>query len=49
VELWVDGAPPLGRDDQPGMVRVWLDVPAGGRATIRAFDRLVPLPLLAYP
>jgi len=49
VELSVDGAPPPGREDLPGGARIWLDLPAGGRATIHAFERLVPLPFLAYP
>lgn len=49
VELSVDGEAPLGREDDGGVARVWLDLPAGGRAVLRAFDRLVPLPFLAYP
>ena len=49
VELSVDGAGPLGRDDDGGLARVWLDLPAGGRAVIRASDRLLPLPFLPYP
>lgn len=49
VELSVNGAPPLGRDDEGGQARIWLDLPPGGRAVLRAFDRLAPLPFLASP
>jgi hypothetical protein len=49
VELSVNGAPPLGRDDQAGQARIWFDLPPGGRAVLRAFDRLAPLPFLAFP
>ncbi len=49
VELSVDGAAPVAREDDQGGARIWLDLPAGGRAVLRAFDRLVPLPFLPYP
>jgi hypothetical protein len=49
VDLSVDGEPPLGRQDEAGVARVWLDLPAGGRAVLRAFRQFAPVPLLAYP
>jgi hypothetical protein len=49
VDLSVDGEAPLGRQDDTGVARVWLDLPAGGRAVLRAFDRFVPFPFLPYP
>jgi hypothetical protein len=48
VELDLDGAP-LAREDAPDFARVWLDLPAGGRAVLRAYHRLLPLPFLPYP
>jgi hypothetical protein len=49
VELTVDGAPPAGRDDADGRARIWFDLSPGGRAVLRAFDRLVPLPFVQFP
>lgn len=49
VELSVDGAAPPGREDDGAVARIWLDLPAGGRAVLRASRRLVPLPFLTYP
>ncbi|HTN51871.1 MAG TPA: hypothetical protein VML50_05670, partial [Anaeromyxobacter sp.] len=49
VELFVDGIPPLGREDAADSARVWFDLPAGGRAVLRAYERLAPLPFLPYP
>ncbi len=49
VELSVDGEPPPGRQDEAGVARVWLDLPAGGRAVLRAFRDFAPVPFLPYP
>jgi hypothetical protein len=49
VELSVDGEPPPGRQDEAGVARVWLDLPAGGRAVLRAFRDYAPIPFLPYP
>ena len=49
VELTVDGAPPSARADEDGEVRLFFDLPAGGRAVLRAYDGLTPLPFLTFP
>jgi hypothetical protein len=49
VEITVDGVPAASRADEEDELRLWLDLPAGGRALLRATDGLAPLPLLAFP
>ena len=39
----------LSREDAPGGARVWFDLPAGGRAVLRAYDHFAPLPFLPFP
>jgi len=48
VDLALDGALLLGRDDEPGWVRVWLDLEPGGRAVLRALDGFVPVSFLPF-
>jgi hypothetical protein len=49
VELALEGGGALTRVDTQGGARVWFDLPAGGRAVLRATDHLLPLPFLAPP
>jgi hypothetical protein len=49
VELRLESGDALTREDVAEGARVWFDLPAGGRAVLRAFDRFAPLPFLAYP
>jgi hypothetical protein len=49
VDLALDGALLLGREDDGGWARVWLDLPAGGRAVLRAMDGFTPVPFLLPP
>ncbi|HET6413510.1 MAG TPA: hypothetical protein VFG53_15730 [Anaeromyxobacter sp.] len=49
VELSLDGAGLLSREDGEETTRIWFDLPAGGRAVLRAFHRLFPLPFFPYP
>lgn len=48
LEIAAEGAVLLGREDEDGLARVWLDLAAGERAVLRAWDALVPVPLLPY-
>lgn len=48
VDLALDGGAPLEREDGAGGTRVWLDLPAGGRAVLRAAEQFVPLPFLPF-
>jgi hypothetical protein len=46
LDVAVEGAALLGREDGDGVARVWLDLGAGERAVVRAWDGLDPVPLL---
>ncbi len=46
LEWWVDGQP---AGASPDGARLWLDLPAGGAAVVRATRNLVPVPLLTLP
>jgi hypothetical protein len=46
LDVAVEGAAVLGREDEDGLARVWFDLGAGERAVIRAWDGLDPVPLL---
>jgi hypothetical protein len=48
VALELSGALVEGQQVEPGWTRLWFDLPAGGRAILRATDRLAPVPLLSY-
>jgi len=48
LEIGVEGAALLGREDADGWARLWFDLPAGERVVLRASDGLVPVPLLPF-
>ena len=48
LELAVEGAALLGREDEDGWARLWFDLGAGERVVLRAFDGVVPVPLLPF-
>ncbi len=49
VELAVEGVRAEGTGAEPGRSRVWFDLPAGGRAVVRASRGGLPLPFLPDP
>ena len=48
LEISVEGAVLLGRQDADGSARLWFDLDAGGRAVLRVSDGLVPVPVLPF-
>jgi hypothetical protein len=48
LDLELEGAALLGREDEDGWARLWLDLGPGERAVLRASDDLVPVPLLPF-
>jgi hypothetical protein len=46
LDLALEGALLLGREDDEVRARIWFDLPAGGRVVLRAMDRFLPVPLL---
>jgi hypothetical protein len=48
LEVAVQGAVVLGREDEAGSARLWFDLGAGERAVLRVADRLAPVPLLPF-
>jgi hypothetical protein len=48
LEVAVEGAALLGREDEGGSARLWFDLGPGERAVLRVSDGLVPVPLLPF-
>jgi hypothetical protein len=48
LEISLEGAALLGREDAEGWARLWFDLPAGERAVLRVSDALVPVPILPF-
>lgn len=48
LEIAAEGALLLGRDDEEGWARVWFDLAGGEKVVLRAWDALVPVPLLPF-
>jgi hypothetical protein len=48
LELALEGAALLGREDEDGWARLWFDLAAGERVVLRAFDGVVPVPILPF-
>jgi hypothetical protein len=48
LEVEVEGAAVLGREDEDGSARLWFDLGPGERAVLRVSDGLVPVPLLPF-
>lgn len=48
LEVAVEGAALLGRQDEGGLARLWFDLPAGERVLLRVYDGLVPVPILPF-
>ena len=48
LDVEVEGAAVLGREEEGGSLRLWFDLGAGERAVLRASDGLRPLPLLPF-
>jgi hypothetical protein len=46
LEVAVEGAALLGREDEEGVARLWFDLGPGEKAVLRAWDGLAPVPLL---
>lgn len=46
LEVSVEGALLLGREDEGELARLWFDLPAGGRVVLRAARGHLPVPLL---
>ncbi len=49
LEVAVEGAALLGREDEGAEARVWFDLGPGEKATLRTWDGLEPVPLLPRP
>ena len=49
LEVELEGAALLGREDEGAEARVWFDLGPGEKATLRAWDGLAPVPLLPWP
>jgi len=47
LDVALEGAALLGRDDEGALARVWFDLGAGEKVVLRAWDGLDPVPLLA--
>jgi hypothetical protein len=48
LEISVEGAALLGREDADGWARLWFDLPAGEHAVLRASEGLVPVAILPF-
>ncbi|HET7825819.1 MAG TPA: hypothetical protein VFK90_10815, partial [Anaeromyxobacter sp.] len=48
LELSLEGAALLGREDADGWARLWFDLGSGERAVVRASDGVVPVPILPF-
>jgi hypothetical protein len=46
LEVALEGAALLGREDEDGVARLWFDLGPGEKAVLRAWDALEPVPLL---
>ena len=48
LQISLEGAALLGREDADGWARLWFDLPAGEHAILRASDDLVPVAILPF-
>jgi hypothetical protein len=49
LEVALEDAALLGREDEAAETRVWFDLGPGEKATLRVWDGLEPVPLLPRP